>query len=46
MDRAVHEYGSGFRKEGGTTITRAALEHGVLRTTLQDRVLNGCRPGH
>ena len=36
-------------KKGGTTITRAALEHGVPRTTLQDRisgrVLNGCRPG-
>ena len=36
-------------KKGGTTITRTALEHGVPRTTLQDRisgrVLNGCRPG-
>ena len=36
-------------KKGGTTITRTALEHGVPRTTLQDRisgrVLNRCRPG-
>ena len=36
-------------KKGGTTITRAVLEHGVPRTTLQDRisgrVFNGCKPG-
>ena len=50
MVKVIYESGGRCCKEGGTTITGAALEHGVPRTTLHDkisgRVFNGCKPGH